>query len=223
MEVFWGGKVTLSWEKHNVWKYSNIFSSNLCKYSSTCRSTIPIRDCHIGIIFRCLVHEWHKAMSNSFSTIPTLSGCLSALGKSSLARKDKQKWKAVFIKEFVSWEESDSDSETNSNVLVKRVIPWWSSKVTDYYDLDKPSDKAKSSQSKRQKTHVLSGESSQPVPIGMEIPCWAVRDYITAWTLLLLSVTGVDCYFPGIWLLLSGIIHRFGYIFDIHLIVCKHI
>ena len=81
----------------------------------------------------------------------------------------------MLIKEFMSSEESTSESEESS--LLKRTLPWRSSKVTNFfYDLDQQTDASKSTQSKRQtKPRTLSGvESTRPIPVTKKLPSWAI-------------------------------------------------
>ena len=109
-----------------------------------------------------------------FSPVQKLSERLSTLTKSSLPEKDKRKWKSVLIKEFMSSEESESDDE--SSPLVKRTIPWRSSKVSNFFtELDKHSDSYKSTQSRRQtRARALSDvASARPLPAG-KFPDWAL-------------------------------------------------
>ncbi len=95
-----------------------------------------------------------------------------ALSKSSLSEKDK-KWLTIIIPDFMSSEDSCSDS---GNHLVKRELPWRSSKVSNFFtELDTFTDDSKSCMAKRQTwQRILDGEvSSRGVPSG-KFPSWAL-------------------------------------------------
>ncbi len=46
-----------------------------------------------------------------------------------MAEKDKNRWSSVLTQEFMSSEESDSDS---GDILIKHVLPWRSGKVNTF-------------------------------------------------------------------------------------------
>ena len=80
----------------------------------------------------------------------------------------------VITVDFMSSEESGSENEA---CLVKKQLPWRSSKVTKFFsELDEFVDGSKSNVAKRQtRLRVLDGAvSSREVPQGKKIPNWAL-------------------------------------------------
>ena len=98
---------------------------------------------------------------------------LSSLEKSSLAARDKAKWKTVINAEFMSSEESNPD-ELKS--FTKRSLPWRSVKVTDFlHGLDHSLEKDRSTRGTRQRnTRIVSSEESSRPPPAKKVPTWAV-------------------------------------------------
>ena len=88
--------------------------------------------------------------------------------------KEKRKWQAVLTAEFMSSEESESDSV--SGVIVRKELPWRAERVsTMFVRLDSMVDDGKSTFAKRQtRQRVVSGEQSQRgLPKG-KFPSWAI-------------------------------------------------
>ena len=90
-----------------------------------------------------------------------------------MPEKDKKKWQAVLTAEFMSSEESNSESE--NGVIIKKELPWRSERVSAMFTkLDAVVDGGKSTFAKRQtRQRVLVNEQSQrAVPSG-KYPSWA--------------------------------------------------
>ena len=68
---------------------------------------------------------------------------ISAVNKSSIEPRTKEKWRNIMSAEIMSSEESDGDDD----VIVLKPLPWRSDKVTRFfYRLDEKSFQAKSTQ-----------------------------------------------------------------------------
>ncbi len=99
------------------------------------------------------------------------------MNKCSMNEKDKKRWATVLFQDFMSSEESDTESGT----LITRPIAWRSHKLDTFFkNLDAGTEKSRSEQSKRQaKFRTLAGEHSQrPKPAEGSYPRWAfARDH----------------------------------------------
>ena len=91
-----------------------------------------------------------------------------------MPEKDKRKWQAVLNSEFMSSDESNSESE--NGVIVKKDLPWRSERVSTMFSkLDGVIDDGKSTFAKRQtRQRVISSieQSSRSHPSG-KFPSWA--------------------------------------------------
>lgn len=85
----------------------------------------------------------------------------SALKKSSLDQKTKEKWSKVTVADFMSSEESASGEDGEDVIMVKQ-LPWRAEKVDNFfYQLDQKSKENKTPQARRQrKARIISDQSS---------------------------------------------------------------
>ena len=110
-------------------------------------------------------------------TFQKLKGRISALEKSSLPARQKEKWRNVLVSPLVSSDESDCDDH-NRKMFFKKTLPCRSEKVTKFfYALDRALDDKKTEQSTRQTVRriQLGEESSRPAPDAKDLnmPTWA--------------------------------------------------
>ena len=79
--------------------------------------------------------------------------------------------KAIFTADFMSSEESDQD---DPNTHIKRVVPWRSDKVNDFFhQVDKKREESMFGQAKRQRKFRSLGEESPKPP--HTIPSWSIK------------------------------------------------
>ena len=90
--------------------------------------------------------------------------------RSSLPKRQKEKWSKVMIADMMSSEESDEGDET----IVVKPLQWRSSRVTEFFkNIDVLGTERKNSQALRQrKPRVISSVASQCPKPAATLPCW---------------------------------------------------
>lgn len=98
----------------------------------------------------------------------------SALNKSNMVEKYKEKWRKVMDHTFMSSEESGGE-----DIIVVKPLRWRAEKVTNFFHhLDDKITTSKSPQARRQrKARIIStAESDRPQPAKDEFPAWSLID-----------------------------------------------
>ena len=141
------------------------------------KNELPATQEQITSSKQCACKVWNSYINFFiFLAVQKLKRRQTALAKtSSMTTVQKEKWAFSLTAEFMSSEESASESEENEGKFIIRPIPWRSEKISSFFaSLDKKAAKNQSRRSVRMTMGRKPGlPSHRAMPTGL--PQWAIK------------------------------------------------